>query len=49
MKQQLLKNVSKAKQIHAHGIKKGRYTVFYCNFKGLDPNKEKVEILARRN
>lgn len=33
----------------AKEIKVGRFTVFYCNFKGLDPNKEKVEILARRN
>ncbi|MCR4735769.1 MAG: right-handed parallel beta-helix repeat-containing protein [Treponema sp.] len=33
----------------AKEIKKGRFTVFYCNFKGLDPNKEEVEILARRN
>ena len=24
-------------------------TVFYCNFKGLDPSKQTVEILARRN
>ncbi|MBO4705384.1 MAG: right-handed parallel beta-helix repeat-containing protein [Spirochaetaceae bacterium] len=30
-------------------IKTGRFTVFYCNFKGLDPNKQEVEILARRN
>ncbi|MEE3313403.1 MAG: right-handed parallel beta-helix repeat-containing protein [Treponema sp.] len=29
--------------------KEGRYTVFYCNFKGLDPNKQDVEILVRRN
>ena len=33
----------------AKEIKRGRYTVFYCNFKGLDPNKENVEILVRRN
>ena len=33
----------------AKEIKTGRYTVFYCNFKGLDPNKQKVEILVRRN
>ena len=28
---------------------KDGYTVFYANFKGLDPNGEKVEISARRN
>ena len=33
----------------AKKITTGRYTVFYCNFKGLDPNKQNVEILARRN
>lgn len=33
----------------AKEIKTGRYTVFYCNFKGLDPNKQEVEIIARRN
>ena len=33
----------------AKEIKAGRYTVFYCNFKGLDPNKQNVEILVRRN
>jgi hypothetical protein len=33
----------------AKEIKHGRYTVFYCNFKGLDPNKQNVEIIARRN
>ncbi len=27
----------------------GNFTVFYANFKGLDPNKQNVEILARRN
>ena len=27
----------------------GKYTVFYANFKGLDPNRESVEILVRRN
>lgn len=33
----------------AKEIKHGRYTVFYCNFKGLDPNKQNVEIIVRRN
>lgn len=33
----------------AKEIKTGRYTVFYCNFKGLDPNKQEVEIITRRN
>lgn len=33
----------------AKEIKNGRYTVFYCNFNGLDPNKQEVEIIARRN
>lgn len=33
----------------AKEINHGKYTVFYCNFKGLDPNKENVEILVRRN
>ena len=27
----------------------GNFTVFYANFKGLDPNKQNVEILTRRN
>ena len=27
----------------------GNFTVFYGNFKGLDPNKQNVEILVRRN
>ena len=27
----------------------GKYTVFYANFKGLDPNRQSVEIFARRN
>ena len=30
-------------------IKTGKFTVFYCNFKGLDPNKQDVEIFVRRN
>ena len=30
-------------------IKEGRCTVFYANFKGLDPNTQEVEILVRRN
>ena len=33
----------------AKKIESGKYTVFYCNFKGLDPNKEEVEIFVRRN
>ncbi|MBP5792271.1 MAG: right-handed parallel beta-helix repeat-containing protein, partial [Spirochaetaceae bacterium] len=33
----------------AKKIKCRQYTVFYCNFKGLDPNKQNVEILVRRN
>ena len=33
----------------AKEIEEGKFTVFYANFKGLDPNKEDVEILVRRN
>ena len=33
----------------AKEIKTGKFTVFYCNFKGLDPNKQDVEIFVRRN
>ena len=33
----------------AKEIVEGQYTVFYANFKGLDPNKEEVEIFVRRN
>ena len=30
-------------------VQEGNTTVLYANFQGLDPNKEKVEIAARRN
>ncbi|MBQ7166329.1 MAG: right-handed parallel beta-helix repeat-containing protein [Treponema sp.] len=33
----------------AKEIRAGRRTVFYCNFKGLDPNEQDVEIFVRRN
>ena len=33
----------------AKEIKTGKFTVFYCNFKGLDPNKQDVEIFVCRN
>ena len=33
----------------AKEMRAGRRTVFYCNFKGLDPNEQEVEIFVRRN
>lgn len=33
----------------AKEIVEGKYTVFYANFKGLDPNKQDIEIFVRRN